>query len=126
MTLSALDQIKQWTTVVADTGDFNSISRFKPTDATTNPSLILQASGKEEYQPLIEDALAFARSKKTCAICRLLCLRMFSNSAEETVAWAVDKLLVNFGAEILKIIPGRVSTEVDARYRLTTHIHTTA
>lgn len=89
------------TTVVADTGDFNLLSKYKPTDATTNPSLVLAAAQKPEYQSLFDDAVAFG--KKT------------SDKLEEQVEAAMDKLYVNFGVEILKLIPGRVSTEVDAR-----------
>ncbi|ORX59376.1 transaldolase [Hesseltinella vesiculosa] len=95
--MSVLDQIKQYTTIVADTGDFESIAQYKPQDATTNPSLILAATQKPQYTPLIDDAIAYA--KKTGG----------------GVEAATDKLLVNFGKEILKIVPGRVSTEVDAR-----------
>jgi len=100
--MSALEQLKQYTTVVADTGDFEAIGQYKPQDATTNPSLMLQASQKPQYSRLIDDAVAYAKAK--------------SNDLEEQIAWAADKLIVNFGTEILKIIPGRVSTEVNARY----------
>ncbi|CAG8727333.1 5178_t:CDS:2, partial [Acaulospora morrowiae] len=95
-----LDQLKQFTTIVADTGDFDSIAEYKPQDATTNPSLILAATQKPQYSRLIDDAVEYAKGKE--------------GSVEEKVEWATDKLLINFGAEILKIIPGRVSTEVDA------------
>ncbi|KAJ3102366.1 Transaldolase [Phlyctochytrium bullatum] len=98
---SSLDHLKKYTTVVADTGDFESIAAFKPQDATTNPSLILAATQKPQYAKLIEEAVAYGKSK--------------SGDIEEQLAWALDKLLVNFGSEILKIVPGRVSTEVDAR-----------
>lgn len=98
---SALEQLKQHTIVVADTGDFNSIAKFKPQDATTNPSLVYQAAMMPEYAALTTDALAYAKTK--------------SSVLEEQVEWASDKLFVNFGCEILKLIPGRVSTEVDAR-----------
>ncbi|KAI8839109.1 transaldolase [Chytriomyces confervae] len=98
---STLDHLKKYTTVVADTGDFESIANFKPQDATTNPSLILAASQKPQYAKLIDDAVQWAKSKST--------------DSEEQLQWALDKLLVNFGSEILKIVPGRVSTEVDAR-----------
>ncbi|KAJ3063065.1 sedoheptulose-7-phosphate:D-glyceraldehyde-3- phosphate transaldolase [Podochytrium sp. JEL0797] len=98
---STLDHLKKYTTVVADTGDFESIANFKPQDATTNPSLILAASQKPQYAKLIDDAVEWARNKST--------------DKEEQLEWALDKLLVNFGSEILKIVPGRVSTEVDAR-----------
>jgi len=99
--MSALEQLKKYTTVVADTGDFEAIAQFKPQDATTNPSLILQASQKEQYAYLIDDAIKYAKAK--------------SNDLQEQVAWAADKLIVNFGCEILKVIPGRVSSEVNAK-----------
>ncbi|KAJ1992400.1 sedoheptulose-7-phosphate:D-glyceraldehyde-3- phosphate transaldolase [Dimargaris cristalligena] len=96
-----LDQLKQYTTVVADTGDFETIAQYKPTDATTNPSLILAAIQKPQYAKLVEEAVAYGKAK--------------GKTTEDQLSWAFDKLLVNFGLEILKIIPGRVSTEVDAR-----------
>lgn len=96
--MNLLDQLKKVTTVVADTGDFASISAYHPTDATTNPSLIYQASQQQQYQHLIEEAVAFGK-KQT------------QNVLEHTL----DKVFVNFGLEILKLVPGRVSTEVDAR-----------
>ncbi|KAF7732285.1 Transaldolase [Apophysomyces ossiformis] len=99
--MSVLDQIKQFTTIVADSGDFETIAQYKPQDATTNPSLILAAAQKPQYAHLIDDAVAYAKSK--------------SSSAEEQLQLATDKLLVNFGKAILDIVPGRVSTEVDAR-----------
>ncbi|KAI7907463.1 transaldolase [Cokeromyces recurvatus] len=98
---SVLDQIKQFTTIVADTGDFETIAEYRPQDATTNPSLILAASQKSEYSKLIDEALEFATKK--------------GGDLQEQAEWAFDKLLINFGREILKIVPGRVSTEVDAR-----------
>jgi len=98
---SVLDQIKEFTTIVADSGDFETIAQYKPQDATTNPSLILAASQKSEYAKLIDDAIEFAKKK--------------GGDVKEQAAWAFDKLLINFGKEILKIVPGRVSTEVDAR-----------
>ncbi|KAI3637985.1 hypothetical protein MIR68_003596 [Amoeboaphelidium protococcarum] len=101
MTQNALEQLKQYTTIVADTGDFETIAQFKPQDATTNPSLILAASQKAQYAKLIDAAVSYAKQN--------------SNNEKETLDLAVDKLLVNFGVEILKIIAGRVSTEVDAR-----------
>lgn len=92
---NALDQLKQATTVVADTGDFQAIAAFLPQDATTNPSLILKAVQKPQYLPLLEQVkLSFGH---------------------EPLELQTDRLLVAFGTEILKIIPGRVSTEVDAR-----------
>ncbi|MCH9610907.1 MAG: Transaldolase [Chlamydiales bacterium] len=90
-----LDQLREMTTVVCDTGDINSIKQYAPTDATTNPSLIYQAAQDKAYQHLIDDAIAFGSSKGMSLI--------------------MDKLFVNFGVEILKVVPGRVSTEVDAR-----------
>lgn len=90
-----LDALKQFTTVVADTGDFRQIASYLPTDATTNPSLILKAVQKPEYAPLLKDTV-----------------QAFRGRALDEV---VDRLLVRFGCEILSIIPGRVSTEVDAR-----------
>ncbi|KAJ3407773.1 Transaldolase [Chytridiales sp. JEL 0842] len=98
---TTLDHLKKYTTVVADTGDFESIAKYKPQDATTNPSLILAAAQKPQYAKLIDDAVQFGKSK--------------SSKPAEQLEWALDKLLVNFGSEILKIVPGRVSTEVDAR-----------
>lgn len=99
--LSQLDQLKKMTTIVADTGDIDSIRQFHPTDATTNPSLILAASKKSEYQSLIEEAIHYSKEKAI--------------SKTDQYSLMMDKLFVNFGIEILKQIPGRVSTEVDAR-----------
>ena len=93
--MNQLDALKQWTTVVADTGDFKQLDAFKPQDATTNPSLILKAVQKPEYAPLLQDAVNQFRGRPLDEI--------------------TDRLLVRFGCEILSIIPGRVSTEVDAR-----------
>lgn len=93
--MNQLDQLKQITTIVADTGDFQSIQSFAPQDATTNPSLILKAVQKEPYRHLLEHAVKQHVDKPTTDI--------------------VDQLLVAFGLEILKLIPGRVSTETDAR-----------
>lgn len=93
--MNQLDALKQFTTVVADTGDFKQLDAFKPQDATTNPSLILKAVQKPEYQPLLAETMARFRGRPL----------------DETM----DRLLVRFGCEILSIIPGRVSTEVDAR-----------
>ena len=90
-----LTALKQFTTVVADTGDFKQLDAFKPQDATTNPSLILKAVQKADYAPLLADTVAKFRDRPMDEI--------------------VDRLLVRFGCEILSIIPGRVSTEVDAR-----------
>jgi transaldolase len=96
-----LDQFKQGTTVVADTGDFESIKKYCPTDATTNPSLLLAASLLPQYKHLLDQAADFAKTK--------------SNNLNEQITIASDKLFVLFGLEILKLVPGRVSTEVDAR-----------
>ena len=93
--MTQLDALKKFTTVVADTGDFKQLAQFKPQDATTNPSLILKAVQKTDYQPLLKDTVA----------------RFKGRALDETM----DRLLVRFGCEILSIIPGRVSTEVDAR-----------
>lgn len=98
---SALDQLKKLTTVVADTGDIKAIDQYKPTDATTNPSLLCTAAQMPEYQNLVDDAIKFAKDA--------------GGSLDDQVTAAIDKLYVNFGVEILKIVPGRVSTEVDAR-----------
>ncbi|KAJ2643939.1 sedoheptulose-7-phosphate:D-glyceraldehyde-3- phosphate transaldolase, partial [Coemansia sp. RSA 1285] len=97
-----LDQLKNYTTVVSDTGDFDSIAQYKPTDATTNPSLILAAAGKAQYAPLIDEAIKWAKGQ--------------ASGVDEQIEKAFDKLLVNFGTKILDIVPGRVSTEVDARF----------
>ncbi|EEO26902.1 transaldolase [Oxalobacter paraformigenes] len=93
--MNQLEQLKQYTTVVADTGDFQSIRRYSPQDSTTNPSLILRAVQKDAYHALLEKTVRDNRDKSTAAI--------------------MDRLLVAFGVEILKIVPGRVSTETDAR-----------
>ena len=95
-----LDQLKQFTTVVADTGDFASIKQYAPRDATTNPSLILKAAQMPEYQTLVEKAIADARQSTA--------------NAKELLPAVLDDLFVAFGSEILKIVPGRVSTETDA------------
>ena len=92
--MNQLEQLKQYTTVVADTGDFQSIKAYAPQDATTNPSLILKAVQKPEYRPLLEKTIAD-----------------FPNASTEEI---VDRLLIAFGTEILKFVPGRVSTEIDA------------
>jgi len=99
--MSALEQLSKHTVVVADTGDFSLIEKYKPTDATTNPSLILQVASKPQYSYLLDEAISFAKSKSTNKL--------------EQLTWAMDKVFVNFGLEILKKVPGRVSTEVDAR-----------
>ncbi|MFA6179575.1 MAG: transaldolase [Candidatus Methylopumilus sp.] len=96
-----LEQLKTMTTIVADTGDVEAIKVVKPYDATTNPSLLLKASQLPQYAPLIEEAIAYAKSQS-------------SNKAQQ-IEDAADKLAVSIGLEILKHIPGRISTEVDAR-----------
>ncbi|MCH9632418.1 MAG: Transaldolase [Chlamydiae bacterium] len=97
-----LDKLKEMTTVVADTGDFNSIKKYQPTDATTNPSLIFKAATEQmEYQSLVEEAIQYGQSK--------------AQDFDSQKGHIIDKLMVNFGCEILKIVPRRVSTEVDAR-----------
>ncbi|SCA62760.1 Transaldolase [Chlamydiales bacterium SCGC AG-110-P3] len=98
---SKLEQLKTVTTIVADTGDIESIQKYQPTDATTNPSLIFKAAQMPQYRHLVEDAISYAAAKAT------------SDAEKNTIL--IDKLTVNFGLEILKIVPGRVSTEVDAR-----------
>src|SRR6516165_11783418 len=100
-TMNLIDSLKRYTTVVADTGDFEAIAEYKPQDATTNPSLLFQAAKKPQYEHLVDDALHHA-------------IHFPGDRAARTEAF-MDKLLVNFGCEILKIIPGRVSNEVDAR-----------
>lgn len=99
--MNLLEQLKNYTQVVADTGDFASIEAYKPVDATTNPSLIYAASQDAKYHHLIDEAIHFAR--KT------------TSDKTEQLSKAMDKVAVNFGLEILKIVPGRASTEVDAR-----------
>ena len=93
--MNSLDQLKQFTTVVADTGDFNSMRAYAPRDATTNPSLILKAVQQDAYKPLLSETVAAHKGKPA--------------------DFVVDRVLIRFGLEILKIVPGRVSTEVDAR-----------
>ncbi|GBL49172.1 Transaldolase [Candidozyma auris] len=98
---NSLEQLKATgTVIVTDTGEFESIAKYTPQDATTNPSLILAASKKEEYARLIDVAIEYAQNK--------------GSSPKEKASIALDRLLVEFGKEILKIVPGRVSTEVDA------------
>ena len=96
-----LDQLKKLTKVVADTGDFESMKAYKPKDATTNPSLILAAAQKPEYKSLVDAAVADHKNSKL--------------TGAALVDSVMDSILVNFGKAILKIVPGRVSTEVDAR-----------
>jgi len=99
--MTLLDSLKRYTTVVADTGDIEAITEHRPQDATTNPSLLYQAVQKPEYRHLLDDAVQHA-------------LKSSDDRAARAEA-GMDKLLVNFACEILKIVPGRVSTEVDAR-----------
>ena len=99
--MSILEKLKAATTVVADTGDFESIQAYTPTDATTNPSLIYAASQMAQYQHLVDDAVSYGKSA--------------GDTKESQLDAAMDKLCVNFGNEILKIVPRFVSTEVDAR-----------
>ena len=93
--MNQLDALKQYTTVVADTGDFRQLAQYQPRDATTNPSLILKAVQKPEYKHLVEETLQRHR--------------------DEPLDEQMDRLIVRFGTEILQVIPGRVSTEIDAR-----------
>src|SRR5437870_10339944 len=99
--LNQLEQLKKFTVVVADTGDFESIKEFKPRDATTNPSLIYAATQKEKYFHLLDEVLADRKSSGL-------------NGAAQ-IEDIIDHLLVQFGTDILEIVPGRVSTETDAR-----------
>lgn len=99
--MSQLDLLKTMTTVVADTGDFESMRAYKPQDATTNPSLILQAVEKPQYRPLLDKAIELHNGSTL--------------TGDALVESVIDRLLVIFGTEILTIVPGRVSTEVDAR-----------
>ncbi|TWX54155.1 transaldolase [Colwellia hornerae] len=96
-----LSQLKQMTTVVADTGDIEAIANFQPQDATTNPSLLLKAASLDGYQHLLTEAVTWAKEQ--------------SSSTEQQVIDAADKLSVLIGLEILKTVPGRISTEVDSR-----------
>lgn len=98
---SQLEQLKAMTAIVADTGDIEAIRRHRPEDATTNPSLLLKAATLPEYAPLIDEAVGWAQGQ--------------SRDREQRVHDALDRLAVDVGVEVLKIVPGRVSTEVDAR-----------
>ena len=93
--MNQLEALRQYTTVVADTGDFRQLAQFQPQDATTNPSLILKAVQKAEYAPLLQQCVA--------------------QGSSQHIDELMDRLIVRFGCEILQLIPGRVSTEVDAR-----------
>ncbi len=99
--MNTLEQLKKYTTVVADTGDFQSIKKYQPQDSTTNPSLILQAAMDPKYREVMDDAIRFARKAP--------------GDTKQKLREGLKKTFVNFGMEILKIVPGRVSTEVDAR-----------
>ncbi|PID51175.1 MAG: transaldolase, partial [Pasteurellales bacterium] len=99
--MSQLDNLREMTVVVADTGDIEAIKMYQPEDATTNPSLILSASALPQYAPLIDDAVAYAKAQ--------------SDDKAQQLIDAEDKLAVNIGLEILKVVEGRISTEVDAR-----------
>ena len=105
--MTQLDLLKKFTTVVADTGDFEAMKEFMPQDATTNPSLILQAATKDEYRPLIDKAISEFKGS--------------SLSGQALTDAVLDRIIILFGLEILKIVPGRVSTEVDARLSFDTH-----
>src|SRR5438105_10980453 len=100
--LSQLEQLKKMTKVVSDTGDFESIKDFKPEDATTNPSLIFAAVQKPQYVHLLDETIA---ERKNAGL-----------SGAAQIEDIIEHLLVKFGCEMLKIVPGRVSTETDARY----------
>ena len=104
MAKTLLEQLREMTVVVADTGDIQAIETFKPRDATTNPSLITAAAQMPQYQGIVDDTLKGARTSLGA-----------SASAAQVVSLAFDRLAVSFGLKILEIIPGRVSTEVDAR-----------
>src|ERR1700716_2765612 len=104
--LNQLEQLKKFTKVVADTGDFESIKDYKPQDATTNPSLIYAATQKEKYAHLLDEVIA---DRKKSGL-----------SGAAQIDDIIEHLLVKFGCEILKIVPGRVSTETDARYSFDT------
>jgi transaldolase len=104
MAQSLLEQLRSYTTVVSDTGDFEAIARFRPTDATTNPSLITTAAQMPQYQPIVDEVLKEARNE------------LGESATDKAVAnLAFQRLAVAFGRKILEIVPGRVSTEVDAR-----------
>eukprot|EP01108_Squamamoeba_japonica_P001565 TRINITY_DN1675_c0_g2_i1.p1 TRINITY_DN1675_c0_g2~~TRINITY_DN1675_c0_g2_i1.p1 ORF type:complete len:265 (+),score=98.72 TRINITY_DN1675_c0_g2_i1:108-797(+) len=99
--LPTLELLKQVTVVVADTGEFSTIEQFQPQDATTNPSLIYKAVIKDEYKSLLDEAVTYAKGKVS--------------GVDEQAELAMDKLSVSFGAKILGVVKGRVSTEIDAR-----------
>ncbi len=99
--MNKLEQLRNMTTVVADTGDIESIRQYRPSDATTNPSLLYKAAQMPRYQPLVQSAIDYGQAR--------------GDSEEQRRLLTLDKIAVNFGREILAIVPGRVSTEVDAR-----------
>lgn len=103
---SLLEQLKSMTAIVADTGDIEAIRRHRPEDATTNPSLLLKAVTLPEYAPLIDDAVSWAKAQ--------------GNDKHQQILDAADKLAVDVGLEVLKIVPGRISTEVDSRLSFNT------
>lgn len=109
MPQSLLEQLSQMTVVVADTGDINAIRKFLPRDATTNPSLLMTAAQMKEYAPVVDEALSWAKKDAGAAADR-----------DAVIRRAIDRLSVEFGLRILKIVSGRVSTEVDARLSLDT------
>ncbi|MDR3393869.1 MAG: transaldolase family protein, partial [Parasulfuritortus sp.] len=98
---SQLEQLRAMTAIVADTGDIDAIAKYRPEDATTNPSLLLKAAASPHYAPLLDEAVAWARTQ--------------GSDKDRQVLDAMDKLAVLAGQEILKLVPGRVSTEADAR-----------
>src|SRR6516165_3077488 len=98
--MNLLDQLRKMTVVVADTGDFESIAQYQPRDATTNPSLLYKAAQMPHYRSLVDEAIASGQSE--------------SGDLNQQMDGCIDRLFVAFGKEILQIIPGRVSTEVDA------------
>ena len=104
--MNQLDQLKQWTTVVADTGDFQAMDEYKPQDATTNPSLILAATNDDKYKYLLQQAVDDVKG--------------LGIADGEKVEAVIDRVLILFGNEILKVVPGRVSTETDARLSFNT------
>ena len=106
--MNKLDQLRAMTTVVADTGDIEAIRVHKPTDATTNPTLLLAAARMPQYRELVEDAVRRGKTK--------------GSGSDEQARLTMDRLAVNFGREILDIVPGRVSTEVDARLSFDTQV----
>ena len=99
--MNKLDQLRTMTTVVADTGDIESIEQYRPTDATTNPSLLYKAAQLPQYEPLLASAIEYGKA--------------LGRNPTQKLLLTLDRLAVNFGREILEIVPGRVSTEVDAR-----------